>query len=161
MATKVMIDGVSHKLDRRELEFSAATIDGDMESVAAMMNNCGELWAKAEEMAALMEIDYRAWRAKESVKCLDKDPRLAEWKVKNIIEAMDQFALYKAAMARADQAALTMKNRFQAFEKKASAIQSRGAMLRSEFGATGMTTKESPPASFAEKKKSAKKKMKA
>jgi len=151
--TTVKINGEEVELDSEELEFSG-NLSRDMEEIATLINRTGELWAEAEEQAINIDAAYRQWRAQEGFDVLKKEPKLAEWKVNQAIEASEDFVTYKTAIARAKKVALTLKNRFQSLDKKASAIQSRGAMLRSELDATNMSTpKRSNPVSSDRKKK--------
>lgn len=150
--TTIKINGEKVVLDPDELDFSG-DISQDMEKIAALINTCGEQWAAAEEQLINIDAAYRQWRAEKGNALLHKDPKLAEWKVNQNVESDEQFVTYKQAIARAKHVALLLKNRFNALDKKASAIQSRGAMMRSEMDATNMST---PRTSTVTNKKKAK-----
>jgi len=100
------------------------------------------------------EAHYRHWRAKVGEKVLVVDPKLAEWKVKQKVESDSSFLKYKTALALAEHNVTLAKSAFDALDKKANQLQSKGAMHRSELDATGMYTPTVP------KKKSVKSKKK-
>lgn len=153
MTTTVKINGEEVELDSEDLEFSG-NLSRDMEQIATHLNRTGELWAEAEEQSINIDAAYRQWRAKEGFEVLTKEPKLAEWKVNQAIESSEDFVTYKTAIARAKKVALTLKNRFASLDKKASALQSRGAMLRSELDSTNMgTPKRSNPVTSDKKRK--------
>ena len=68
------------------------------------------------------------------------------------VEADDKFLKYKEAMARAAENVTLAKAVFNSFDKKSNQLQSKGARMRAEMGATGMTTPETPKAAPAHAK---------
>lgn len=116
----------------------------DMDRVAALMGFWGSVWASAVEEHAMADAHYRSWRARETQRLLDSSPKLAEWKLKADIEASPHFLALKQAIASAERNVVHAKATFESFSKKANQLQSKGAMLRDELGATGMHTPSEP-----------------
>jgi hypothetical protein len=132
MGEKVVVDHSTAKV---------GDIDLDMDQVAAYMSRVGELWAMAEEELMSADAHYRTWRASYGEAILKKDPKLAEWKVKQQVEGSPKFTAIKDRLAKAKRNATMLKSHFEAFRAKASILQSKGAMRRAELEATGMSTR--------------------
>jgi len=124
-----------------ENELEIANVSVDQSKVAAKMAFWGELWASAEAERLQVDTFYRNWRAKQGEIALNAEPKMAEWKVKQRIESSDRFLKVKETLASAIYNATMTKSVFESFRIKANALQSKGAMLRAELEATGMTTK--------------------
>lgn len=121
-----------------------ADVSTDMDRVAAMMGFWASVWASAEREAEEVDAHYRRWRARKTAELLDGDPKLAEWKVKAQIESDDKFVQFKSAAAKCQEAIVAARGVVDSFDKKANALQSKGAMMRKELDATGMTTPAAP-----------------
>jgi hypothetical protein len=91
----------------------------------------------------LIEVDaaYRAWRAAVIVR---SDPKLAEWRVKAMIEAGAEFMSHKRNIARCESNITVASRMFDAFAKKANVLQSKGANVRAEVERIGLATPASP-----------------
>jgi hypothetical protein len=113
--------------------------------VAFQMAYWGEIWASAKDEAIQVDSLYRKWRAKAGVDILEADPKLSEWKVKQLIEADPKFAVLKKTIAAAERNVTTANAIFVAFKSKAAVLSSKGAMDRAIFERTGMTTKTTTP----------------
>lgn len=116
-------------------------LDADMAQVAAQMSFFGMRWAEAEGEKIEADSSYRNWRASQSEAILAKDPKLAEWKVKQGVEAMQGFVGYKKAIAEATKNAIMLRAVFESYGKKAPILQSKGARQRAELSATDIHTK--------------------
>lgn len=116
-------------------------IDQDMDRVAAQMSRIAELWAAAEEEEISADAHYRAWRATQGEGLLQRDEKLAEWKVRQKIEASPKFTAIKDRLAKAARNVTVLKGHFESLKVKASLLQSKGAMRRAELDSTGMSTK--------------------
>ena len=137
---EVVIEGDKRQLDV-DAELGITNIDRDMDRVAAQMAFWGELQSQAEEQKVMADTNYRLWRAGFGEAILSRDPKMAEWKVKQKIEASPKFRTYKEGIAKAARNSTVLRAIFLAFQSKASMLQSRGARARAEMEATGMTTK--------------------
>lgn len=144
---KIKVMGTSVEVfilgDGAELPISA-DLSSDMDRVAAQLAYWGAVAADAQ--AELVKVDawYRRFRAQAMRDLLTDDPKLPEWKVKNAVEASDGFIKHKDAIALAEKNLALCEAMVRAFDKKANQLQSRGAKVRSELGAQGMTTPETP-----------------
>lgn len=119
-------------------------IGEDMDMVAAQMGYWGNVLAAAEEAAAAADASYRSWRGNMGMELIDDNPKLSEWKVKNLVDASPQFLKHKADIARTHRNVITCDRVFQAFAKKANVLQSRGANERSVLDRTGITVQGDP-----------------
>jgi hypothetical protein len=119
-------------------------LSSDMDRVAAQLAYWGAVAADAEAELTKVDAWYRRYRAETTRDVLAKDPKLPEWKVKNAVEVSDGFIKHKDAIAMAEKNLALCEAMVRAFDKKANQLQSRGAKVRSELGAQGMTTPETP-----------------
>lgn len=121
-----------------------ANLSDEMDRVAAQL----AYWAAvvADAKAELTQVDawYRRYRAEFALKVLGKDGKVPDWKVKYQIEASDGFVQHKNAVALAEKNLSLAEGMVRAFDKKANQLQSKGARIRSELNAQGMTTPETP-----------------
>lgn len=139
----IKVNGVEVVLDS-DVDLAVGDLSGDMDQVAAQMGYVANLWAEAVYEQDCADAYYRQWRAQLTEQILDKDPKLAEWKVKAKIEAHPQFMALKKALAQAESNVINLRSYFDSFSKKANQLQSKGAMSRSELDATGMSTPSVP-----------------
>ena len=121
-----------------------ADISSDMDQVASQMGYWASVWAAAEREAEEVDAHYRRWRAQRTAQALEEDPKLAEWKVKALVESDPKFIQLKTAAAKCQEAIVAARGAVDSFDKKANALQSKGAMMRKELDATGMTTPVEP-----------------
>jgi hypothetical protein len=135
----VQVQGEEVVIDHEE--GTVADLDLDMDNVASQMSYYGDLWSQAEEEAIQADAHYRAWRAEYGEKLLNSDPKLAEWKVKQKVEASPKFLAIKERLAKAKRNVTILRAHFDALNKKASILQSKGAMRRAELDATSMHTR--------------------
>lgn len=140
---KIEVDGKPVEADLDE-QLEIGDVSSDMERVAAQMAYWGAVWASAEAEKLSADAYYRQWRADAGKTLLESEAKLAEWKVKQEIEAQSKFAKIKQGLATATRNATLCKAIYESFKTKASMLQSKGAMLRSELDATGMSTRDSP-----------------
>jgi hypothetical protein len=129
--------------DGSELPISV-DLSSDMDRVAAQLAYWGAVAADAEAELTKVDAWYRRYRAETTRDVLANDPKLPEWKVKNAVEVSDGFIKHKDAIALAEKNLALCEAMVRAFDKKANQLQSRGAKVRSELGAQGMTTPETP-----------------
>ncbi len=119
-------------------------VDSEMDTVSADIAFWGDVWSSAQEEATNADAHYRAWRAALTKQLLDEDPKLAEWKVKANIEAHPAFLKWKAAIAQAERNVILARAMVEAFDGKRATLQSKGAKLRAEMEATGLSTPAVP-----------------
>lgn len=143
--TTIKINGETIDLTE-DFDLVIDNVSEGMERIAAHIAWAGTLWAEAEMEVETVDREYRSWRAEMGKVLLDENPKLAEWKIKQIIESDENFGKCKHALAIAHRNALILRSHFDALKAKASALQSRGAMLRAELESTGMTTRSRAPA---------------
>jgi len=143
MKVKLMVDGQEISVDL-EKELTIVDVGVDMDQVASKMAYWAALWAAAEGERVKTDAFYRNWRANMGQELLAADPKLSEWKVKQRIEADAYFSKIKEAIAKATYNSTLTKSVYDSFRIKANALQSKGAMMRAELDATGMTTPGKP-----------------
>lgn len=139
LRTELTVMGEEVELDRTQLLIT--DIGEDMDTVAAQVSYFGTLWAEAEREEMAADTYYRAWRAQQGEKLLAADPKLAEWKVRQMIEADPTFSTIKEQLALARRNSIALRGHFEAFKVKASILQSKGAMKRAEMESTGIGTR--------------------
>lgn len=121
-----------------------ANLSDEMDRVSAQLAYWGAVAADAQAELTQVDAWYRRFRAQHAADVLKRDPKAAEWKVKNAIEGSDGFVQHKNAIALAEKNLGLCEAMARAFEKKANQLQSKGASKRSEQNAQGMTTPEIP-----------------
>jgi hypothetical protein len=119
-------------------------ISSEMDNVANQHSWWGGVLAAARAEAEKLEAMYRQWRAKESLRVLERDPKLAEWKVKLKVEASPDFMRHKEAKALAIRNVSQLENIVESFRVKAEQLRSKGAHARFYMEHEGMTTPSSP-----------------
>ena len=139
---EIEVDGKAVVLDLAS-DLTIDDLSRDMDEVAAKMAYWGSVWAASEGEKARVDTHYRAWRAEFGKQLLEADGKLAEWKVKQQIEASPKFKRYKEGVATAARNSVMLKAVFESWRVKASQLQSKGAMRRAELDSTGMHTKSS------------------
>lgn len=135
----LVVDGSPVSSPDSELEIG--DISADMTMVPAQVAYWGAVWAAAEEEKMLADAAYRQWRANLSNKILERDPRLAEWKVKSLVESDEKFVSLKAALAKAENNVFLARTRHESFKVKAATLQSRGAIDRAGLSSIVSTPK--------------------
>jgi CRISPR/Cas system CMR-associated protein Cmr5 small subunit len=153
---EVLVDGEMQLLDV-DSELCIVDIDSDMDRVAAQMAFWGELQGQAESQKVMADTNYRLWKAQIGETILSKESKMAEWKVKQKIEASGKFGTYKEKIAKAVRNTVVLRAIFLAFQSKASMLQSRGARARAEMEATGMSTKSAKRADASAENRQAQK----
>lgn len=121
-----------------------ANLSEDMDRVAAQLAYWGSVAADAQAELTQVDAWYRRYRAQTSTDVLAKDPKASEWKVRNAVEGSDGFVQHKNAIALAEKNLGLCEAMVRAFDKKANQLQSRGARVRGELNAQGMTTPAEP-----------------
>ncbi len=139
----IKVDGKDVTIDIK-VKLGIFDITEGMDKVAAEMAYWGSVWAAAEKEQIEVDAAYRRWRAQKGEAALSRDPKMAEWKVKQAIEANPSFVEFKTALAVAKRNATLSKSTFESYKTKASMLQSKGAMSRAELDATSMRTPDKP-----------------
>jgi len=137
---KIKVDGQVVTVNLAE-ELGVDDLDEGMSTVAAHMAYWGNVWASAEQELQKLDAVYRRWRAAAGQAELTRDPKQAEWKVKQNIESTDEFTKLKTGLALAQRNVTLCRAMYESFRIKANTMQSKGAMRRAELDATGMSTK--------------------
>lgn len=119
-------------------------ISTDLDRVAAQMGWWASVWAAAERQEISTDAEYRNWKSRAIIEALDANPKDAEWKIKAVVEARPEFVAFQSNKALARDAAVLSKAFFDAFAKKANALQSRGASEREQLERQGLTTPAEP-----------------
>jgi len=138
---QLKIGGEDIEIDLSE-ELEIHDVGEGQTRVASQMAYWGEVWALAERESIQIDALYRGWRAKMSNGAMEANPKLAEWKIKALVEADDKFKFLKNSIADAKRNVVVSKSIFEAFRSKAAVLSSKGAMDRAVYERTGMTTKE-------------------
>lgn len=138
--TVTLDDGSQVTLDIDQ-ELTIGDISSDMDKAAAQIAFWGKMWGEAERQRIITDAAYRHWGASGRKRVLAADPKMPEWKAKDLIEADANFVKHKAVMAQSMMDATVLRSIVDAFRAKASMLQSKGAMMRAELDATGMTTR--------------------
>lgn len=141
---KIKVDGQDVIVDLQS-QLGIVDVSKDMDKVAAKMSYWASVWSAAAEEQIRVDGQYRAWRAKAGEVALQREPKLAEWKVKQAIEGDATFLKFKDAQGKAARNVILTKGVFESFKVKGSQLQSKGAMQRSELDATGMNTRRQRP----------------
>jgi hypothetical protein len=137
----MVINGEPIKVDVAKM-LDINDLSDDMDKVASQMGYWGSLWAAAEGERELADAFYRQWRAQTGKKIVDADSKMAEWKVRQAIEAHSKFIEIKGKLSQAIHNATLCKTVCEAWRIKSNMLQSKGAMMRAELDSTGMSTKK-------------------
>lgn len=141
---ELKVNGEKIVADLAEL-MEITDVSRDMDRIAALMSYWGSVWAAAEAEKISVDSYYRQWRARYGMKIVEKEPKQAEWKVRQQLEASDDFEKIKKGISLAAQNVTTSKGIYEALRIKANMLQSKGAMMRAELDATSMRTPEKKP----------------
>ena len=144
---KIKVDGATVEVlilgSRAELPIGV-DLDEEMDRVSAQLGYWGSVLAAAKKEQIKVDASYRRFRAIANEEILKKDPKLAEWKVKAKIEALDGFSQYKDAIAQAEENVELCAAMVRAFDKKANVLQSKGAHVRDVIKSQGKYTASKP-----------------
>ena len=88
--TEIKVAGVSVQIDV-ENDLVIDNVHLDIDKVSAQMGFWGDVHSSAEEEAIMADSHYRHWRANLAKTLAESDGKLAEWKVKNEIEAAKDY----------------------------------------------------------------------
>lgn len=135
----LQVDGAQVTIDT-DAELEIGELGEDMNAVAAQMAFWGNIWASAEAERIKTEAYYRSWSANKKMAITNANPKLAEWRVSQEIQAMPEYMKLYSAQAEATKNSILAKSIFDSYRTKASMLQSRGAMMRAELDSTGINT---------------------
>lgn len=93
----------------------------------------GRLYSVAVARQETADTDYRHWRANAVLKCLDVDPKMAEWKTKAEVEASTGFGVCKARIADATEDVEHLRTMLDGLRVKASMVRARADMHRGAY----------------------------
>jgi len=136
---EVEVDGQIIEVDV-EADLAINDITEDMDSIASLLGWYGNLLGAAKQRVENLDANYRAWRGRRVESILAQDPKLAEYKVNARINADQDFLTHKRGLAAANRVVIRIDRAWSALDRKASILQSKGALMRSELRATGMHT---------------------
>lgn len=136
----IAVGKANYQFDTSEEAAIHSDLDAEMDSVAARISYFGELLAAVFEESIKLDAAYRAWRASESVRLLNEDPKVSEWKVKAAIESADKFRQFKDAIAKVKYNQVSLESLIKALIEKSPNLRSKGARLRAELESTDMNT---------------------
>lgn len=147
---------VSFDLDN---DFDVEDIDEGMRKTPAMIAYVGAVCGATIRYEKRCDARYRQWRAQMGKEIVESEPKMAQTKINQIVEADEMFIVHKDRIADAARNVETMRGVFEAFKTKAHLLQSKGAMERAALESTGMTTKVSKDPEPARTKKAKDKKL--
>lgn len=123
---------------------SSGSIDQDMEESASKIAWAGAALGQVEGAIIRLDSEYRTWRADETEQLLGVNDKMSEWKVKSLIEAHPKFTEFKKRVAELESLKAKMRAVVFAFGNQADTLRSRGANMRAEMKAHGMSTPMNP-----------------
>lgn len=132
----LIVSGETVDLDHSDLEIN--DIDETQRKTSSMIAYWASVYGSAEGERVSVDAFYRQWRAKAAEAILKADPKLSEWKVRNKIEASDDFLKIKTLLAKAIDNAITAKGVFEGWNKRSNLSQSVGASKRETMKKTGV-----------------------
>lgn len=135
----LVVDGKEVTVDV-ENATSITDISEDMTTVASVLAWFGALWAAARENHQEAEDTYRAWRADATIRAIESDPKAAEWKVKQMVDASSAFASHKRSLRGHQRTVDRLGTALEAIRVKADMLRSKGANMRAELDSTNMKT---------------------
>jgi hypothetical protein len=142
---KLLVAGEVIKADLDEI-LTIVDIGSEMDSVAALMGWWGGVLAAAKAEAEKLDGLYRQWRARTMIDVMKADKALSsEWKAKLRVDASPDFMNHKNAKALAIRNVAQLETIMQALKVKSEQLRSKGANMRFEMGASGMSTKKTSP----------------
>lgn len=141
-------------------ELRLSDIGEGLDHAAYYMGYWGNVLGHAESELIIADTKYRSWKANFIEDLIQSDAKLSEWKVKNAVEANPKFLEHKANIAIATRNVQVLRNLFQAFDKKANLLQSRGANERQILEKTGLRVTSSTAGKSASKQQQEKRQAK-
>lgn len=139
--TKVVIGTEEIEVDFEAAAIHVDDLDAEMDRVASLIAVYGAYLGAAKGEQAELDGEYRHWRAKVGLQLLKEDPKTAEAKIKHYIESQERFLSFKKAAAACERNAEVLASMVKALCEKSANLRSRGAWLRQEYKAQGMSTK--------------------
>jgi hypothetical protein len=139
-AFDVKLEGQNLTINTREICL-IKDVSSDMEKVSAELAFYGRLTGAAEKSRDRIDAAYRNWKSNQMIAIIGQDPKLAEWKVKAMVEAKDEFAEFKAKHAEMSGVVTSLYWLCRALSHKAEILRSLGATMRSEAETTGAVTR--------------------
>lgn len=149
-SVSIVVDGTTVTSSGEQLTID--DVSEDMIRVAAQVGYWGSVLGAAKEERTRADAAYRQWRARYGASLVEGNPKLAEHKIRQLVESDDMFVKLKAAIAKADGNVVAAETRFEAFKIKAMTLQSYGAMDRAGLNAHVVTKKKTKSASEEERK---------
>ncbi|KKN12966.1 hypothetical protein LCGC14_1011190 [marine sediment metagenome] len=122
-------------------DFLIDDIDDGMAKAPGRIAFFGQAYAASIEEEARVTAHYRHWKAKLGQAITEDDPKLAQTKVTQRIEATPDFLTHKEAQARALRNVESLRLIVEAFKAQASLLQSKGANARAALQVEGLSTK--------------------
>lgn len=110
--------------------------DPDLREAAAKYTFWLQVAATARRKLAMAERDYRHWKAVETRKLLDADPKTPDWKRENTLAATEDFRLYKRRIADHAQAADQAEGFARGYSMKVDLMRTLRADRRKELDAS-------------------------
>ena len=117
----------------------------DMSKVAAQIAYYGGQAGSTNALVSKLEVEFKSWKAKTAQEVLKAEPKMAEWKTKAIVEGRDECVTFVNKIAEAQKNADGLWAVYNGFRAKVNMLQSKGAMMREELGATGLQTPARKP----------------
>jgi hypothetical protein len=134
----IKVNGISVEIDTSQLTIT--DIDEAQRQSASQMAFWASVCGAAKREHAEAEAVYRQWRARQKMKILDRDSKVAEHKCNAEIESTNEFYELKQAIAICVDNVAVAEGMYGAWEKRVNAAQSLGSRERAEFEAGGKTT---------------------
>lgn len=100
-ATRISVEGYSYALDFEAIAKGTSAPDTLLFWV--------DLLSRAEREQIMLEARYRQFRANAICTLLEKDPKIAEWKARALLENTDAFRENKSVMAEAQRNVILLR----------------------------------------------------
>ena len=114
-------------------------VSEEMNGSASVIAYYAEQHGRAKAEVGRLTGEYRHWRGRMLVASANEG--LAEWKARANFEAHPKFKRFKDRIAAAEGLVVEFDGLVRAAIARSTTLQSIGANLRAEYGATGQTTK--------------------
>ena len=133
-------------------------VSKEMNGSASVIAYYAEAYGRAKAKLGQVTGEYRHWRGRMLVAAANSG--MAEWKARANFEAHPKFKKFKSKIADMEGLVAEFDGLVRAAIARSNTLQSIGANLRAEYGATGQTTKTRDTKSKADTARRAIKKRK-
>lgn len=144
---KFILDGVTRVVDT-DIDHVIQDPESERYETASLIAHWGIIQASADEALERRKAELDNWYAKTVVACIEKDPKISEFKAKQRVEALDAYLQQCHAVASAKSLSDKISAVYKGFVKKhdilCSIVNRENSEYRNSSGDIGRDSKNDP-----------------